>query len=115
MASRAKVDVFSFRDFRAFLRAYSERHRAEKGGFSPAEFAKRAGLRSPNYLKLVIDGQRNLTPDLAHRFAEACGLRDDSVRYFCALAAFNQAKTARERDLHYETLQSFRRFRAAHR
>jgi uncharacterized protein (TIGR02147 family) len=115
MASRAKVDVFSFRDFRAFLRAYSERHRAEKSGFSPAEFAKRAGLRSPNYLKLVIDGQRNLTPDLAHRFAEACGLRDDSVSYFCALAAFNQAKTARERDLHYETLQSFRRFRAAHR
>ena len=115
MATRAKVDVFAYRDYRAFLRAFGERHRAEKGGFSPAEFIKRAGLRSPNYFKLVVDGERNLTPDLAHRFAEACGLRDDSVAYFCALVAFNQAKTARERDLHYETLQGFRRFRAAHR
>jgi uncharacterized protein (TIGR02147 family) len=115
MATRAKVDVFAYRDFRAFLRAYAERHRAEKGGFSPAEFTKRVGLRSPNYLKLVIDGERNLTPDVAHRFAEACGLRDESLTYFCALVAFNQAKTARERDLHYETLQGFRRFRAAHR
>jgi uncharacterized protein (TIGR02147 family) len=115
VATRAKVDVFAFRDYRAFLRAYSERHRAEKGGFSPAEFAKRAGLRSSNYLKLVIDGQRNLTPDLAHRFSELCGLRDESVAYFCALVAFNQAKTARERTLHYETLRGFRRFRAAHR
>jgi uncharacterized protein (TIGR02147 family) len=115
VATRAKVDVFAYRDYRAFLRAFCERHRAEKEGFSAAEFAKRVGLRSVNYLKLVIDGQRNLAPDLAHRFAEACGLREESVAYFCALVAFNQAKTARERSLHYDTLRSFRRFRAAHR
>jgi uncharacterized protein (TIGR02147 family) len=115
VATRAKVDVFGFRDYRAFLRAYGERQRAEKDGFSPAEFTKGVGLRSQNYLKLVVDGQRNLTPDLAHRFAEACGLRDESLAYFCALVAFNQAKTARERTLHYDKLRSFRRFRAAHR
>jgi uncharacterized protein (TIGR02147 family) len=115
VGTRAKVDVFAYRDFRAFLRAYYERHKAERQGFSAEDFSKRAGLRSPNYLKLVIDGERNLTPDVAHRFAEACGLRDEAVDYFCALAAFNQAKTARERELHYTKLQSFRRFRAAHR
>jgi uncharacterized protein (TIGR02147 family) len=115
VGTRAKVDVFGYRDFRAFLRAFYERHKAEKQGFSFGDFSKRAGLRSPNYLKLVIDGERNLTPDVAHRFADACGLRDEAVDYFCALAAFNQAKTARERALHYAKLQSFRRFRAAHR
>lgn len=72
-------------------------------------------MRSPNYLKLVIDGQRNLSVDLAHRLGEACGLRDDALSYFCALVAFNQGKTARERELHYQTLQSFRRFRASHK
>lgn len=115
MPSRSKVDVFAYRDYRAFLRAYVERRRAEKDGFSPAEFATQVGLRSPNYLKLVIDAERNISPDVAHRFGEACGLRDDSLSYFCSLVGFNQAKTARERDLHYEKLQSFRRFRAAHR
>jgi uncharacterized protein (TIGR02147 family) len=115
MGSRAKVDVFAYRDYRTFLRAYSERVQAEKAGFSAAEFAKRAGLRSPNYLNLVIAGERNLAPDAACRFAEACGLRDDALDYFCTLVAFNQAKTARERELHYGKLQSFRRFRASHR
>jgi uncharacterized protein (TIGR02147 family) len=115
MATRAAVDVFGYRDYRAFLLAYYERRKAEKNGFSHAEFSKGIGLRSPNYLKLVIDGQRNLTPDLAHRFGEACGLRDESLQYFCTLVAFNQAKTARERGLHYEKVQSFRRFRATHK
>jgi uncharacterized protein (TIGR02147 family) len=114
MATRASVDVFGHRDFRAFLRAYVERRKAQKTGFSSAEFAKRVGLRSPNYLTLVIDGERNITPDVAHRFGEACGLRDQALDYFCTLVAFNQAKTARERELHYRQLQSFRRYRAAH-
>jgi uncharacterized protein (TIGR02147 family) len=115
VGKRAKVDVFGFRDYRAFLRAHCERRSAEKQGFSPSAFSSQVGLRSPNYLKLVIDGERNLSDDLAHRFGEACGLRDEALTYFCALVAFNQGKTARERALHYEKLQSFRRFRAAHR
>jgi uncharacterized protein (TIGR02147 family) len=115
VSGRAKVDVFAFRDYRAFLGAYAERASGEKQGFSGGEFAKRVGLKSPNYLKLVIAGERNLSADLAHRFAEACGLRDDALAYFCTLVAFNQGKTARERELHYAKLQSFRRFRASHR
>ena len=115
MASRAPIDVFAYRDYRAFLLAYYELRKAQKDGFSYAAFSEGIGLRSANYLKLVIDGGRNLTPDLAHRFGEACGLRDDALSYFSALVAFNQAKTGRERSLHYEKLQSFKRFRASYR
>ena len=115
MGNRAKVDVFAFRDYRAFLRAYVARRQSEKRGFSAREFTEGLGLRSPNYLKLVIDGERNLGADLAHRMGEACGLSGEALAYFCALVAFNQGKTARERELHYQTLQSFRRFRASHR
>jgi uncharacterized protein (TIGR02147 family) len=115
VGTRATVDVFGHRDYRAFLRAYVARRKAQKDGFSVAEFAKRVGLRSPNYLKLVTDGERNLSPDVAHRFGEACGLQGEALEFFCALVGFNQAKTARERELHYKKLQSFRRYRAAHR
>jgi uncharacterized protein (TIGR02147 family) len=115
MAARALVDVFGYRDYRAFLGAYYERRKAQKGGYSFAEFSREVGLRSPNYLKLVIDGGRNLTPEMAQRFAEGAGLRDEALDYFCELVAFNQARTARARDLHYRKLQSFRRFRAAHK
>jgi hypothetical protein len=34
-------------------------------------------LKSPNYLELVIDAERNMSPDMAGRFADACGLKED--------------------------------------
>ena len=115
MARRSILDVFAYRDYRSFLRAYYQRRKAERGGFSYAEFAAQVGQRSPNYLKLVIDGGRNLSPDLAYRYGEACALRGEALDYFCALVAFNQSRTSRERETSYARIQSFRRFRAAHR
>jgi uncharacterized protein (TIGR02147 family) len=63
----------------------------------------------------VIEQERNLSRALAERFGRACGLRGDALDYYCELVAFNQAKTADERDLHYAKLQGFRRFRVSHR
>jgi len=115
VAGRAPIDVFAYRDYRAFLVAFIEHKQARGAGHSNTEFTKRVGLRSANYLQLVIAGKRNLGTDLAVRFGEACGLRGEPLQYFCALVAFNQAKTARERELHYDKLRSFGRFRASHR
>ncbi|MDH5675068.1 MAG: hypothetical protein OEZ06_23260 [Myxococcales bacterium] len=63
MASRALVDVSAYRDYRSFLADHYARRSAHKGGCSYAEFARRLGLRSPHYLKLVMDGARNRKPD----------------------------------------------------
>lgn len=115
MGVRAAVDVFRFRDYRAFLREFYERNKQRKSGYSLRAFSKTAGLRSPNYLKLVMDGDRNLTAPMALRFAECCGLNGEAVEYFCELVAFNQARVARERELHYERLKRFSRFRKVHR
>jgi uncharacterized protein (TIGR02147 family) len=115
MARRALIDVFAYRDYRAFLRAYYERRKAQNAGYSFAEFAEQVGQRSANYLKLVIDGDRNLSAELAHRYAEACGLSGEALEYFCSLVAYNQARTASERERLYCELQRFRRFRSTHR
>jgi uncharacterized protein (TIGR02147 family) len=115
MPGRAAVDVFRFSDYRAFLRAYYERRKSQKRGISLRGFSRRVGLRSSNYLKLVIDGERNLSPELALRFGEACGLTGQAADYFCALVAYNQAKTARERELHHARMRAFRRYRETHK
>jgi uncharacterized protein (TIGR02147 family) len=115
MRRRALLDVFGYRDYRAYLGAYYERRKTQKDGFSFARFSSEIGLPSPNYLKLVVDGTRNLTPSLARRFGAGCGLRDEALVYFVALVAFNQAKTAEERDRRYAALQAFARFRQTHR
>jgi uncharacterized protein (TIGR02147 family) len=108
-------DVFAFREYRAFLRAHYAHKKETEYGFSLRAFSKRAGLRSSNYLKLVMDGDRNLTPAVAPRFAAACGLRGQAADYFCDLVVFNQAKGADERARGYARLQRFRRYREVHR
>lgn len=115
MGRRAAIDVFEFRDYRQFLRAYYEAGKAGGQAVTLRAFSKRAGLRSPNYLKLVMDGSRNLTQPMAARFAEAAGLRAEATEYFCELVAFNQAKTAADRGRAYERLRRFPRYRKVYK
>ena len=110
---RAPVDVFKYRDYREFLAAFYAVKKAS--GFSYRSFARAAGLGAPNYLKLVIDGKRNLSPEMAERFARACRLNGDSTEYFKILVAFNQAKSDDEKNELHQRLAKFSRFRSAQR
>lgn len=73
-------------------------------GFSHRAFSRRAGLRSTNFLKLVMDGERNVSSEVALRFARALNLTADESNYFCELVQYNQARTTRERAASYERL-----------
>jgi uncharacterized protein (TIGR02147 family) len=107
-------DVFAYLDFRAYLRDYYEQRKAS-AALSYRGFSRRARLRSPNYLKLVIDGQRNLTAAMSQRFADACGLRGKAADFFLALVRFGQARNQEERAAYYQALRRFERYRQAHR
>jgi uncharacterized protein (TIGR02147 family) len=112
---RGEPDVFEYLDYRAFLRDLYRERKTRGRGFSFRAFSRRAGLKSPNYLKLVMDGERNLTPPMAERFARACGLEDESAEHFVDLVGFSQAETASQRNRHYERLTSSQSYRKAHR
>lgn len=106
---RCPIDVFRYLDYRGFLADF---YAAKKRrGFSYRAFSRAAGLGAPNYLKLVIAGERNLTAAMAERFAASCGLSGDAAAYFQHLVEFNQAKTAAERNKSYARLAGFRRYR----
>jgi len=109
------IDVFGYLDYRAYLRDVYVARKAERRGFSFRAFSRRAALKSPNYLKLVMDGERNLTRPMAERFARALGLDDESAGYFVDLVAFNQARTVGERTATYQRLTGSARYRKAHR
>ncbi|MBN2196763.1 MAG: TIGR02147 family protein [Polyangiaceae bacterium] len=114
MESRTLVNVFEYLDYRAYLRDHYAERKANEYGFSHRAFSRRAGLRSTNYLKLVMDGERNLTPEMAHQFAAGCGLKGTAADYFCELVAFNQAQSTAERNRCHERLGRFRQYRAIH-
>lgn len=102
----------SFTDYRQFLREFYEfrRHqtRSSLRPYSYATFAAAADIKSPNYLKLIIDGQRNLSPDMARRFAKAMNLSREESDEFVALVDFTQATDPLERNRFLKVLSELR-------
>jgi uncharacterized protein (TIGR02147 family) len=109
------VSVYDFLDYRAYLRAYYEAAKRTRPSFSFRLFSKLAGLRSPNFLKLVIEGERNLGADSITRFAGALGLDAADGEFFADLVAFGQAQTMAEKNRAFERIAASRRFRQARR
>ena len=62
-----------------------------------------------------MKGERDLSPEMAPRFAKACGLVKSEADFFCDLVAYGQAKTTGEKQRWHERLGRFRKFRDAHR
>ncbi|MET0412470.1 MAG: TIGR02147 family protein [Polyangiaceae bacterium] len=112
---KVEVRVYDFLDYRAYLRAYYEAAKRTRPSFTFRLFSKLAGLRSPNFLKLVIDGKRNLGADSVQRFSDALGLEGADAEFFADLVAFGQATSLGDKNRAFERLSASRRFRAARR
>jgi uncharacterized protein (TIGR02147 family) len=115
VASDGVVHVFGYLDYRAYLRDFYAAAKARSRAFSHRAFSRRAGLRSSNYLSLVMKGERDLSSEMAPRFARACGLDKSEADFFCDLVQYCQATSTEEKSRHHERLARFRRFREAHR
>jgi len=114
-ARKVEVRVYDFLDYRAYLRAYYEAAKRTQRSFSFRSFSKLAGLRSPNFLKLVIEGERNLGADSVAGFSTALGLEGHEAEFFADLVAFNQAASLADKNRAFERISASRRFRAARR
>jgi uncharacterized protein (TIGR02147 family) len=99
------ISVFDYQEYREYLRDFYQDHKSRKTGLTYSRFSASAGIRSPNYLKVVIDGQKNLTPENIVRFAKALQLVDQESDYFEALVHYNQSKIPLEREFYAERLQ----------
>ena len=106
--------VFRYLDYRRFLADYYERQKRAEYGFSYRVLSRRAGCKSTNYPCLVIKGKRNLTEDMALRFAKACGLEKKEAAYFCDLVQYNHAKSGPAKERCYARLLEFAQFRKVH-
>lgn len=100
-SAKKEPDVLHYSNYRTFLADYYDFKKSESPIFSHRYFAKKAGITSPNYLKLVMDGQRNLTKKSLMKFAAALGLKGVRGEFFENLVFFNQAMEISERNLYY--------------
>lgn len=89
-----RPQLAAYTNYREFLRDFLDfrryQTRTQRRPYCYATFAAAADIRSPNYLKLVIDGDRNLSDKMAEKFAKAMDLAATAVREFCLMVRFNQ-------------------------
>ena len=78
------------------------------GGYTYKTFSAAADIRSPNYLKLVIDGDRNLSPKTIKKFAKAIQLNKEDTQEFELLCLYGQALDPLERNRQLKNLNEFR-------
>lgn len=97
--------VFEYESYRKFLIDYYTSKKEKNPSYSFRIFAKKAGLKSGNYLKLVMDGGRNLTQKSLFKFSKGLGLSEREALYFENLVFFNQAADDCEKEFYYKNME----------
>jgi uncharacterized protein (TIGR02147 family) len=108
------VDIYAYQDFRNYLKDFYLERRSKDRKFSIRFFARRAGLRSQNYLKVVMDGRRSLTPRNLPKFIKGLGLVGYQAEYFEALVNLNQARDQIEQRTYLDRLEHLQKKKTAH-
>ena len=98
--------IFTYIDYRRFLGDYYQEKKRNSRHFSYRYFASKAGFASPVFLKLIIEGKRNLSRVMIPRFCAAIGLNPKQACFFEHLVLFNQAKSSIEKQEHYAVMVS---------
>jgi uncharacterized protein (TIGR02147 family) len=105
-----------YTDFRLYLRdVFEYRRLTESTGirsYSYSTFSAAADIKSPNYLKLIIEGRRNLSDDMITRFARALRLNRAEADEFRTLVHYGQASQPIERNQFLKDLADLRAQRA---
>lgn len=98
---RPKTDelplVRNYSSYREFVRDWFNYKKSLRSGFSYRQFSSRLGLKSPNFMQLVLAGERNLSDELAEKLSELMNLKGAQKNYFLALVHYEQARNPEEK------------------
>ncbi len=106
----------TYTDFRKYLSDfYKFKKRTESGGiraYTYSNFSAAADIKSPNYLKLIIEGKRNLSDDMMKKFSKALKLNKADTEEFIALVKYGQATDPLQKNSFLKELSEIRSKRA---
>ena len=102
-------DYMDYRLYLAdFYRAKKAQTRTSIRPYSYAIFSAAADIKSPNYLKMIIEAKRNLSLDMVSKFAKACGFNKAQTDEFRLLVVFNQSEDPADRNYALKQLSEYR-------
>lgn len=112
MSSLVSPILSDYMNYRLYLADfYQYKRRASKGSlraYNYAVFSAAANIKSPNYLKMIIEGKRNLSDDMIGKFGKALGFMKEQTEEFRWLVQFTQATDPAERNMYLKKLSEHR-------
>jgi uncharacterized protein (TIGR02147 family) len=98
-------DIFSYTDYRKFMKDFFAYMKSTKSFFSYQYFAQKAGFKAKSFVHKVIRGQRSLSQNSVFSIARALNLKGKEIAFFEALVHFNESTTAQEREYYFTRMQ----------
>lgn len=96
--SNQQPNIFEYTNYRRYLNDLYLFKKAASKYFSHRVFVRMCGFSSPNFLKLVIDGKRNLGKKAQEKLIAVVGRNKLEREYLKAMVLFDQAGTGEEKD-----------------
>lgn len=97
--------IFTYDSYRTYLHDYYQEKKVSNPSYSFRYFAKKSQLKSGNYLKVVMDGGRNLTHKTVLKFTKGLGLNEWESIYFENLVFNNQARDDSEKNFYSKNME----------
>lgn len=112
MGSVVPPNLSDYMNYRQYLGDfYQYKRKSSKGSlraYNYAVFSAAANIKSPNYLKMIIEGKRNLSDEMVGKFGKALGFLKEQTEEFRLLVQFTQATDPAERNMYLKKLSEHR-------
>lgn len=107
-------NLFEYSNYRLFLKDSYTYWKSKDKKFSFRYFARIAGFNSHNFLRLVIEGKSNLSPESILKISKALKLSREESHFFENLVYLNQCTSTDEKTVYARELLRSRTFRKIH-
>lgn len=107
-----RPNIYKYLHYREYLKDMYHYLKITTGGrFSFRSFAKKAHMGSPNYLKMVIDGDRELSSTTLGKFGIALELKKHEIQFLESLVLYCKSKSSEEKEYHLAKIKKNKRFK----
>lgn len=108
MIDRSSISLFEYLEYGEYLRALYIENKRINPSFSYRVMARDMGFTSPNYCKLLIDGERHLARKSFEKVFDALSFTRKEQEYFAYLVEFARAKEPHEKNFYFGKIARFR-------
>ena len=99
-----ELNIYQYKNYRDFLKDFYVGKKKFNPRYSYAVFSQKSGIASPNYLKRVMDGTRNITHNNLRNFIMGLSLGKKEATYFENLVHFNQTEQKEVKSFYFGEL-----------